>query len=86
MCRFTPGHRRTLVAQHVSLVLPEYPVGSEVLPGSADRQIAEGLIISVNTVGNHVRSILNKTDSANRTEAAAYALRRGLGSDEGSDC
>jgi len=49
-----------------------------VAAGKTDREIAEELIISVNTVGNHVRSILNKTSAANRTEAAAYAALRGL--------
>jgi hypothetical protein len=29
-------------------------------------------------VATHVRSILNKTGSANRTEAAAYAIQQGL--------
>ncbi len=46
--------------------------------GKIDREIAEELSISVNTEGNHLRSILRKTDSANRNEAAAYAIRRGL--------
>jgi len=46
--------------------------------GKTDREIAEELSISVNTEGNHLRSILSKTDSANRNEAAAYAIRRGL--------
>ena len=46
--------------------------------GKIDREIAEELSISVNTKGNHLRSILSKTDSANRNEAAAYAIRRGL--------
>ena len=49
-----------------------------VTAGKMDREIAAELFISVNTVGNHVRSILNKTNAANRTEAAAYAVRRGL--------
>ena len=52
--------------------------------GKMDREIGEGLFISVNTVGNHVRSILSKTGSANRTEAAAYAVRHGLTPDEES--
>lgn len=43
-----------------------------------DRQIAEELVISINTVGNHVRNILNKTNTANRTEAASYANQHGL--------
>jgi DNA-binding NarL/FixJ family response regulator len=36
------------------------------------------LTISLNTVATHVRSILNKTGCANRTEAAAYAMRNEL--------
>ena len=52
-----------------------------VAAGKTDREIAQELIISVNTVGNHVRSILNKTNAANRTEAAAYAALRGLTGD-----
>ncbi|MCI0844908.1 MAG: tetratricopeptide repeat protein, partial [Chloroflexi bacterium] len=49
-----------------------------VAAGRMDREIAAELTISVNTVGNHVRSILNKTNAANRTEAATYAVRQGL--------
>ena len=53
-----------------------------VAAGKMNREIAEDLIISVNTVGNHVRSILNKTNAANRTEAATYAVRQGLVPDD----
>jgi DNA-binding NarL/FixJ family response regulator len=49
-----------------------------VAAGKSNRDIAERLVISVNTVFQHVRSILNKTGCSNRTEAAAYALRHGL--------
>ena len=52
-----------------------------VAEGKTDRGIAEELIISPNTVSNHVRSILGKTDSTNRTEAAAYAVQNGLTGD-----
>jgi DNA-binding CsgD family transcriptional regulator/tetratricopeptide (TPR) repeat protein len=46
--------------------------------GKSNREIADILCISLNTVATHVRNILTKTGTANRTEAAAYALRRGL--------
>ena len=46
--------------------------------GRSNRDIAEALYISLNTVATHVRNILTKTGTANRTEAAAYAMRHGL--------
>ena len=49
-----------------------------VAAGKSNREIADALCISLNTVATHVRNILTKTGTANRTEAAAYALRHGL--------
>lgn len=46
--------------------------------GRTNKDVAMVLAISLNTVATHVRSILNKTHCANRTEAAAYAIRQGL--------
>jgi DNA-binding CsgD family transcriptional regulator len=46
--------------------------------GKSNRDIAEALYISLNTVATHVRNILTKTGTVNRTEAAAYAMRHGL--------
>ena len=46
--------------------------------GPSNRQIGQELFISEHTAANHIRRILRKTDCANRTEAAAYAHRRGL--------
>jgi DNA-binding CsgD family transcriptional regulator len=44
--------------------------------GRSNRGIADTLCISLSTVATHVRNILSKTGSANRTEAAPYALRQ----------
>jgi DNA-binding CsgD family transcriptional regulator/tetratricopeptide (TPR) repeat protein len=49
-----------------------------IAAGKSNRDIAAGLFISPNTVANHVRNILTKTSTANRTEAAAFAIRHGL--------
>jgi len=46
--------------------------------GASNRVIGEKLFLSSHTVANHVRNILAKTSSANRTEAANYARRHGL--------
>jgi DNA-binding NarL/FixJ family response regulator len=46
--------------------------------GRSNADIALALSISLNTVATHVRNILAKTGCANRTEAAAHAMRWGL--------
>jgi DNA-binding CsgD family transcriptional regulator len=48
-----------------------------VCEGATNREIAQRLVISENTAANHVRSILTKTGSANRTRAAMLAVSRG---------
>ena len=54
--------------------------------GRSNADIAMALSISLNTVATHVRNILAKTGCANRTEAAAYAMRQrpGARSDRGA--
>jgi NarL family two-component system response regulator LiaR len=49
-----------------------------VAQGASNQEIAKTLTISERTVGNHIGSILRKLHLANRTQAALYALRRGL--------
>jgi len=61
-----------------NLTLREVEVLRLVAVGNTDREIGDELFISFRTVGNHVRSILNKTGAANRTEAASYATLHGL--------
>jgi DNA-binding CsgD family transcriptional regulator/tetratricopeptide (TPR) repeat protein len=66
---------------------PAYPDGLterevEVLrliaAGKTNREIAEELFISLNTVGHHVSNVLSKTSTTNRAGVATYAARRGL--------
>ena len=49
-----------------------------VARGRANREIAGDLVISENTVKNHVRSILEKLHLHSRVEAAVYAHRRNI--------
>jgi pimeloyl-ACP methyl ester carboxylesterase/DNA-binding CsgD family transcriptional regulator len=49
-----------------------------VAAGKSNKQIADELVISVNTVDRHVSHILSKIGAANRAEAAAYAAKQRL--------
>ena len=49
--------------------------------GETNEQIAEVLVISLKTVRNHVSSIFNKLQVADRTQAAIRAREAGFGSD-----
>lgn len=56
----------------------EHEVLQLVARGFTNREIADALFISENTVKTHLRSIMEKLHLANRSQAAAYAARRGL--------
>lgn len=49
-----------------------------IAQGLTNQEIATQLVVSERTVGNHVANILNKLHLANRTQAALYALKKGL--------
>ena len=49
-----------------------------IVDGASNKQIAERLHISMPTVASHVRNILRKTSTRNRTEAASYARSCGM--------
>ena len=79
--------RITALLQAIALPKPDFPCGLTqrevdvlrlIAIGRNNRDIAQVLSISQNTVANHVRSILEKTYTANRTEAAAFANRSGV--------
>lgn len=46
--------------------------------GASNQEIADKLMISINTVKTHIRNILDKLQLENRTQAATYAMNRGL--------
>ena len=49
-----------------------------VAGGNRNRDIAERLFISEETVKVHVKHIMEKLGASDRTEAVAIALRRGI--------
>jgi DNA-binding NarL/FixJ family response regulator len=56
----------------------ETEILQEVAKGASNKEIAGALFISENTVKTHLRNILEKLHLANRSQAAAYAIRAGL--------
>ncbi len=54
-----------------------------VAQGAPNKKIAESLFISENTVKTHLRNIMEKLHLVNRSQAAAYAVKRGLVPNEG---
>jgi DNA-binding CsgD family transcriptional regulator len=69
-------------------VAPAYPAGLSarevdvlrlVAEGRTNRDIADVLFLSEHTIRSHVRSILTKTRTDNRTGAALFAREHGLG-------
>jgi DNA-binding CsgD family transcriptional regulator len=65
-------------SQPAGLSAREIEVLRLIASGKGNREIAARLFISPHTVANHVHRILAKTGSANRTEAASFAIRRQL--------
>jgi DNA-binding NarL/FixJ family response regulator len=53
-----------------------------IADGATNKEIAVKLVVSENTARNHVSHILSKLGFSRRSEAAAYAVRKGLVKDE----
>ena len=73
---FTPSHVES--ALPFGLTPREHEVLRLLVAGRSDREIADALFVGRRTAQTHVASILNKLGAANRTEAAAIAVRDGL--------
>lgn len=62
----------------VALTGRERDVLERVVAGDSNREIAEALVVSPNTVKIHLRSILDKLHVKNRIQAAVHAVREGI--------
>jgi DNA-binding NarL/FixJ family response regulator len=78
MVRLDAPSKKTTQKHPDGLSAREVDVLRLIAAGNSNQQIADALFISPSTVAHHVTSILTKTDSANRAEAATYASRNGL--------
>jgi DNA-binding NarL/FixJ family response regulator len=58
----------------------ENEVLAHIADGRSNREIARALVLSEKTVKTHVSNILMKLDLADRTQAALWAVRNGVGS------
>ena len=69
------------LAEHLSdetLTTREVEVLRQVAGGNRNRDIAEHLFISEETVKVHVKHVMDKLGASDRTEAVAIAIRRGI--------
>jgi two-component system NarL family response regulator len=67
----SPGPAAQLTARELQVL-------RQVSRGQSNREIAEELYISENTVKNHIRNMLEKLQMKSRMEAAMYAVRSNM--------
>ncbi len=76
-----PAEVASHLAEHMSdeaLTAREIDVLRQISGGNRNRDIAERLFISEETVKVHVKHIMEKLGASDRTEAVAIAVRRGI--------
>jgi DNA-binding NarL/FixJ family response regulator len=76
-----PAEVASHLAEHLSdeaLTVREIDVLRHIAGGNRNRDIAERLYISEETVKVHVKHIMEKLSASDRTEAVAIAVRRGI--------
>ncbi|MEK7323791.1 MAG: response regulator transcription factor [Chloroflexota bacterium] len=84
--RMTPQQQRPAEAHEtVELTSREIEIVRELAQGASNREIAAKLVISENTVKNHVRNVLSKLRVRSRRDVADYARDHGLASPRSDD-
>jgi len=79
--RYIPRHIAARLADRMmrsDLTARELQILEQLAEGSTNKQIADTLDISDNTVRHHVNSIMEKLQVSDRTEAVATAIRSGV--------
>src|SRR6185437_1350869 len=79
--RRIPAEVAAHLAEHYGedgLTVREIEVLREIAGGNRNRDIAERLFISEETVKVHVKHIMEKLGASDRTQAVAIAIRRGI--------
>ena len=79
--KFIPTEIAAHLAEHLGdefLTRREVDVLQKMAGGNRNRDIAEQLFISEETVKGHVKHIMEKLRASDRTEAVAIAVRRGI--------
>ena len=80
--RAAGGHREPTEPSNAKLSPREGEVLQLVAKGATNKEIADSLFISENTVKTHLQNIMEKLHLANRSQAAAYAVKKGLAADK----
>jgi DNA-binding NarL/FixJ family response regulator len=75
----SPEHGGTGQGRGNALTEREREVLGLIADGRSNREIARALVLSEKTVKTHVSNILMKLDLADRTQAALWAVRNGVG-------
>ncbi len=76
--RETLARRRSGIDEDMPLTNREVQVLRHVAMGLSNREIGKSLTISIETVKEHVQNILRKLEANDRTQAAVWAVKRGL--------